>query len=236
MQSCAIEASSIGIAERRLDGTRMRVAVFTNFTQDHLDYHGSMQAYWAAKAELFDWPGLQAAVINMDDPARGRAGWQALDGARARLWTVSCTVPARLRGPDIGYGAHGLHLGAVRRRRAHALPPPGRRLQRIQPDGRAGAHARPGCALWPKRCAACGRSAARTWPHGRIGLARANRWWQSTMRTRPTRWTRRCRRCARWLRRAAGQLWCVFGCGGNRDATKRPLMAAVAEPPPTMWW
>ncbi|MGH8822011.1 MAG: Mur ligase family protein, partial [Rhodoferax sp.] len=67
LSACAIEASSIGLAERRLDGTRIRVALFSNLTQDHLDYHGSMQAYWQAKAELFRWPGLQAAVVNVDD-------------------------------------------------------------------------------------------------------------------------------------------------------------------------
>ena len=48
-KACAIEASSIGIVERRMDGTRIRVAAFTNFTQDHLDYHGSMEAYWAGQ-------------------------------------------------------------------------------------------------------------------------------------------------------------------------------------------
>ena len=67
-KSCAIEASSIGLAEHRLVGTRIPVAVFTNFTQDHLDYHASMEAYWQAKAALFDWPGLRAAAINIDDP------------------------------------------------------------------------------------------------------------------------------------------------------------------------
>ena len=67
-RSCAMEASSIGLAERRMAGLAVRVAVFTNFTQDHLDWHGSMQAYWQAKAALFAWPGLQAAVINLDDP------------------------------------------------------------------------------------------------------------------------------------------------------------------------
>jgi MurE/MurF fusion protein len=62
---CAIEASSIGIEEHRLDGTDIKVAVFTNFTQDHLDYHGSMQSYWEAKLKLFQWSTLKIAVINV---------------------------------------------------------------------------------------------------------------------------------------------------------------------------
>ena len=57
LAACAIEASSIGLAEHRLAGTQIRVGVFTNFTQDHLDYHGSMADYWLAKRALFDWPG-----------------------------------------------------------------------------------------------------------------------------------------------------------------------------------
>lgn len=67
-QACAAEASSIGIEEGRLDGTRVDVAVFSNLTRDHLDYHGSMERYAAAKARLFDWPRLRLAVINLDDP------------------------------------------------------------------------------------------------------------------------------------------------------------------------
>ena len=61
-EACAIEASSIGIVEHRLAGTHIDVALFTNFTQDHLDYHGTMDAYWRAKTQLFDHPGLKAAV------------------------------------------------------------------------------------------------------------------------------------------------------------------------------
>jgi UDP-N-acetylmuramoyl-L-alanyl-D-glutamate--2,6-diaminopimelate ligase len=45
------------------------VALFTNLTRDHLDYHGTMEAYEAAKARLFDWPGLKTAVVNLDDAA-----------------------------------------------------------------------------------------------------------------------------------------------------------------------
>jgi len=64
----AIEASSIGLLQYRLSGTRISVAVFTNLTRDHLDVHCTMQSYAQAKARLFGWPGLRAAVINLDDP------------------------------------------------------------------------------------------------------------------------------------------------------------------------
>jgi UDP-N-acetylmuramoyl-L-alanyl-D-glutamate--2,6-diaminopimelate ligase len=65
---CALEASSIGIVEHRLSGTRIHAGIFTNLSRDHLDYHPSMQAYWEAKRALFDWPDLKLAIINVDDP------------------------------------------------------------------------------------------------------------------------------------------------------------------------
>jgi UDP-N-acetylmuramoyl-L-alanyl-D-glutamate--2,6-diaminopimelate ligase len=63
--ACVMEATSIAQVERRLAGTRFAVLVFTNLTQDHLDYHGSMPAYFAAKRELFDQ--AEVAVVNIDD-------------------------------------------------------------------------------------------------------------------------------------------------------------------------
>ncbi len=68
IEAVAIEASSIGLDQHRIDGTRITVAVHTNLTRDHLDYHGTMQAYAQAKSRLFAWPGLQCAVVNLDDP------------------------------------------------------------------------------------------------------------------------------------------------------------------------
>ncbi len=68
IEYCAIEASSIGIAERRLSGTRINTAIFTNLSRDHLDYHKSMDDYWSAKSALFEMPGLVCAIINVDDP------------------------------------------------------------------------------------------------------------------------------------------------------------------------
>ena len=64
----AMEVSSHGLVQHRVAALPFAVAAFTNLSRDHLDYHGSMQAYWQAKRKLFAWPGLRAAVINIDDP------------------------------------------------------------------------------------------------------------------------------------------------------------------------
>lgn len=127
VSACAIEASSIGLAEHRLDGTRVAVALFTNFTQDHLDYHGNMAAYWAAKARLFTWPELGAVVINTDDAhgaalAREVALYWCAQSQIPPVWTVSLNAPATSAGgatqaPDAvpldGPGGH-LHAAGLR--------------------------------------------------------------------------------------------------------------------------
>ena len=113
-QAAAIEASSIGIEELRLHATRIAVAQFTNFTQDHLDYHGSMDAYWAAKQALFQWPGLRAAVINLDDPM----GETLVDVCRAHsldLWTYGLQQHARLQADRLQHEAHGMSFTLVER-------------------------------------------------------------------------------------------------------------------------
>ena len=68
----AMEVSSHGLVQGRVNGVAFDCALFTNLSHDHLDYHGSMQAYGEAKARLFDWPGLEAAVLNLDDPFGAR--------------------------------------------------------------------------------------------------------------------------------------------------------------------
>jgi UDP-N-acetylmuramoyl-L-alanyl-D-glutamate--2,6-diaminopimelate ligase len=64
----AMEVSSHGLVQDRVSGVRFACALFTNLSHDHLDYHGSLQAYGEAKGRLFDMPGLRAAVLNLDDP------------------------------------------------------------------------------------------------------------------------------------------------------------------------
>lgn len=78
----ALEASSHGLAEGRLDGLAIDIAVLTNLGRDHLDYHGSEAAYAQAKSRLFDWPGLRGRVVNADD-ALGRTLGERADGALA---------------------------------------------------------------------------------------------------------------------------------------------------------
>lgn len=66
-RAVAMEVSSHGLVQGRVNGVRFACALFTNLSHDHLDYHGSMAAYAGAKARLFDAPGLQSAVLNLDD-------------------------------------------------------------------------------------------------------------------------------------------------------------------------
>ncbi|TAK90568.1 MAG: UDP-N-acetylmuramoyl-L-alanyl-D-glutamate--2,6-diaminopimelate ligase [Burkholderiaceae bacterium] len=67
-QALSMEVSSIGLDQGRVNGMQFHTALFTNLTRDHLDYHHTLERYEAAKSILFDWPGLQCAVINLDDP------------------------------------------------------------------------------------------------------------------------------------------------------------------------
>jgi UDP-N-acetylmuramyl-tripeptide synthetase len=225
--ACAIEASSVGIAERRLDGTRIRVAIFTNFTQDHLDYHGSMQAYWDAKAELFSWPGLQAAVLNIDDP-KGAELAATLGASALQVWTVSCMEPARLQARSIGYGALGLRFEVVEGDEAHTLE-----TQLIGQYnvsnllGVIGAMRAIGVPL-ADAVTAC---AALTPVPGRMDcIAEAGQPLVAVDYAHTPDALDKALEALRPLaQQRGGKLCCVFGCGGDRDTTKRPLMAAVAE-------
>jgi UDP-N-acetylmuramyl-tripeptide synthetase len=78
--SVAMEVSSHGLEQGRVSGIKFDVALFTNLTRDHLDYHHTMAAYGQAKAKLFTWPGLRTAVVNADDPF----GQSLIDSARGR--------------------------------------------------------------------------------------------------------------------------------------------------------
>ena len=224
----AIEASSIGIVEHRLAGTAIDTAVFTNFTQDHLDYHGSMDAYWQAKAQLFDWPGLRVAVVNVDD-AQGRALAQTLALRCAlEVWTVGLQHPARLMAVDIAHTAQGMAFTVVEGQQRQPMQTAliGQYnisnllgvLATLRGQGHSLAQAVAACAsLQPvpgrmQQIAVVGQPlVAIDYAHTPDALQ------QALAALRPLAQAR------------GGRLCCVFGCGGNRDARKRPLMGAAAE-------
>jgi UDP-N-acetylmuramoyl-L-alanyl-D-glutamate--2,6-diaminopimelate ligase len=226
--ACAIEASSIGIAEHRLVGTPITVAQFTNFTQDHLEYHGDMPTYWAAKRALFNWPGLQAAVVNVDD-AQGAALVAELAGSSLQVWSTSVVGPARLCAQRLRYVDGGLAFDLVEG--GQSVPVQSQligdynasNLLAVLGGLRAlGVPLADAVALvpWltpvPGRMDRVGSQAGQPelvvdYAHTPDALEKA------VAALRPLALAR------------GGRLWCVLGCGGNRDTTKRPLMGAIAE-------
>ena len=227
LKACAIEASSIGIVERRLDGTRIRVALFTNFTQDHLDYHGTMEAYWAAKAELFRWPGLAAAVVNIDD-VQGLALLDQLAGSGVDVWTVSSQQAARLQALPVDYGAQGLRFTVAEGERSHSLETA--LIGEYNVSNLLGVLAAMRALGVPLEAAvrACGGLLPVPGRMDCVGGAGQPLVAVDYAHT-PDALDKALAALKPLAGRRGGQLWCVFGCGGDRDPSKRPLMAAVAQ-------
>lgn len=225
--ACAIEASSIGLAERRLDGTQMRVAVFTNFTQDHLDYHGSMADYWLAKRALFDWSGLKAAVVNIDDPV-GMQLHAELAGSALDLWSIAMDRDARLCAHDIALGEQGLRFTVVEGAERHPVQTRviGQYnvlnllgvLATLRTLGVALADAVEVCSRLQPVPGRMQRLVAEGQPLVAVDYAHT-----------PDALDKALRALRPLAAERGGALWCVFGCGGDRDASKRPLMGAVAQ-------
>ena len=239
LQACAIEASSIGLAEARLDAARISVAVFTNFTRDHLDFHGSMDAYWAAKARLFDWPGLQAAVVNLDDPRGAALAAQLAQRAQAdpaapELWTVAVDAPARLRAEQVQLTRSGLAFDMIEQLPQGsdsaalrvALPVVGRYNVHNLLGVLAAARALD--IPLTQAVAACSRLSAvpgrMEQAPGRAGDPLVLVDYAHT----PDALEKALQAVQPLAAHRGGELWVLVGCGGDRDATKRPLMAAAA--------
>lgn len=229
--ACAMEVSSIGLDQKRIDGVRIHTAVFTNLTRDHLDYHADMQHYAQAKAALFSQPGLQAAVINTDD-AFGR---ELAQQCAPRLAVTSCAfdhaAPAGVTGlrahsADLSTGvsfdlAHVLDHTSVRigtgligRFNVQNLMAVAGSLLHAGVSLNDAAHALGGLTPPPGRMQGLGGSGAPLvvvdYAHTPDALE------QALLALQPVASAR------------GGRLVCIFGCGGERDAGKRPLMGAVA--------
>ena len=222
----AMEVSSHALEQGRVAATDFEVAAFTNLTRDHLDYHGSMQAYGAAKAKLFAWPSLAAAVVNIDDPFGRELIGKLAAGVHALTLSSAGDAHADIAASDIVTSAEGV---------AFQLSTPwGTQQIRSRLLGRfnvANLLTVIGCL------GALGESFERIVDaveaiepvNGRMnriggvqGLPLVVVDYAHTPDALEQALTALRAHCAE-------RLICVFGCGGERDAGKRPQMGAIAE-------
>lgn len=245
-RAASMEVSSHGLVQHRLSGVEFDVALLTNLTRDHLDYHGTMRAYRAAKARLFGWPTLKWAVVNLDD-AFGAELASRIGDAGARVIGYGIGKGrisgrfARVQGRNLRLGADGLSLDV--------FTPWGRAALSSALIGRFNA-ANLLAALAVLLASDTGLDDAvqalarvralpgRTERHGGgrapvvvIDYAHTPDALEKVLSA--LRETMSGRRDGAKARKSARvrepKLFCVFGCGGERDRGKRPLMGAVAS-------
>ncbi|MDO9007552.1 MAG: UDP-N-acetylmuramoyl-L-alanyl-D-glutamate--2,6-diaminopimelate ligase [Thiobacillus sp.] len=227
--ACAMEVSSHGLVQGRVNGTSFNVAVLTNLSRDHLDYHGDMDSYAAAKAQLFSWPGLDTVVLNLDD-AFGQRLEQSIRSARVAGYGFQrgAVVGENLRLSQNGLQLHvrtdwgNADLAAPllgRFNAANLLAVLTTLLVsdvKLEDACQALAHIQPP----PGRMQTLGGGAH---PLVVVDYAHTPDALEKVLAT---------------LREivSGGRLICVFGCGGNRDSGKRPLMGhAAAEGADEVW-
>lgn len=219
----AMEVSSHGLDQGRVSGIAFNVAVLTNLTRDHLDYHGDMAGYAAAKRQLFEFEGLEAAILNQDD-AFGQELLSELKAAGRKVLSYGLSG-GDVRGHNLRFDADGLHM------------------QVQTPQGEAFVHAR----LVGRFNASNLLAVLATLLVSGVSLADAvailtqihpapGRMQQLGGGEQPlvvvdyAHSPDALEKALLALReQAQGRLVCVFGCGGDRDKGKRPLMAEVAS-------
>ena len=248
----AMEVSSHALSQGRVNGVRFDVAMLTNLSRDHLDYHGDMQRYAAAKRKLFEWQQLKYVVLNLDDEfgvelARELSLQQALQGEPASTLSQHDSVEI------IGYGLTDTALKLAERlglRMVH-----GNLLEMSGQGSRLAVHSSWGAAelnsaLVGRFNAANLLGALAVLLVSNVSLRDAV---QSLSKAQPVAGRMQRLGCTQQptvivdyahtpdalekvlvaLREvsaaAGGRVLCVFGCGGDRDRGKRPMMGLIAE-------
>jgi UDP-N-acetylmuramoyl-L-alanyl-D-glutamate--2,6-diaminopimelate ligase len=239
----AMEVSSHALEQARVNGVQFTTAVFSNLSQDHLDYHGSMAAYAAVKFRLFQFPGLQNAVINLEDPLGRELAMQLLAKTGVQVWGYAVD-----RHAFDGFEKFG--------KRLHAIFSSGMRFKENgyqgvfewQDHGKSelsvpvvGDFNLSNClAVWACLLASgmdvleAGKRIASLKPvSGRMEMVLGNS--RSTgplvivdYAHTPDALEKVLNALRPIASQRAGKLWCIFGCGGDRDASKRPLMGRIA--------
>jgi len=233
-QAVAMEASSIGLDQGRVDAVRFDVALFTNLTRDHLEYHGDLESYARAKMKLFQAPGLHHAVLNLDDALGVRIA-QSLTGTAVQRIGYSLSRGAgqraglerHLEAHDIAVGDHGTAFavasswGDVRIETAMLG-----RFNVANLLGVLGVLLASGVAFEESARAI---AALRPVPGRMQRVGGGNRPLVVVDYAHsPDALDKVLTAAADVARPRGGRLICVFGCGGERDQGKRPLMGEAA--------
>ncbi|BCB25475.1 UDP-N-acetylmuramoyl-L-alanyl-D-glutamate--2,6-diaminopimelate ligase [Sulfurimicrobium lacus] len=227
----AMEVSSHGLDQGRVNGVHFDVALLTNLSRDHLDYHGDMASYAAAKATLFDWPGLQYAVLNLDDPfgveLAGKLGCSGVKVVGYGFHGEAQGCQIVVKGRDLQMGADGLRFEAAtpwgKANIASAM------LGRFNASNLLGVLATllvSGAAL-EQAVAALGR--IKPVPGRLQQFGGGDKPLVVVDYAHTPDALEKVLQALREIVGTNGSLSCVFGCGGNRDKGKRPLMGAVAS-------
>lgn len=219
-----MEVSSHALAQDRIAGLAFHTAVFTNLTRDHLDEHGDLASYGEAKRRLFRLPGLRYAVLNADDPFAVNIAAAVPAGCtvvRTSMRGAAAQITGRLLRSDLGgvdldiagkYGTGRLRSPLIGAFNAENLL------------GALGALLAQGMEL-PAACAALARARPAPGRMEVLGGGSRHPWVVIDYAHTPDA----LHRVLTTLEAASvGELWCVFGCGGDRDRGKRPLMGAAA--------
>jgi UDP-N-acetylmuramoyl-L-alanyl-D-glutamate--2,6-diaminopimelate ligase len=220
----AMEVSSHGLDQGRVSAVQFQSAIFTNISHDHLDYHGTLKHYAAAKQKLFEMDGLQTAIINLDDPH----AQQMVNAARPRAKVLTYSLlhfAADIFATDIQYSTHGVEFRLVTPwSEAWVLSPllgefnVYNLIAAFASVVSAGVDFQTALGAIPKLLAVPGRMQKITVPADVIAVVDYAHTPDALAHA-----------IAATRVHTSGCLWVVFGCGGDRDRTKRPAMAKIAE-------
>lgn len=227
----AMEASSIGLDQGRMDGLRIDIAGFTNISLDHMDYHQSMEAYEEAKAILFTWPGLKLAVLNGNDEAGLRLAQRSV-ADKTLTYSLDVDSDADIRALHYTFHDYGLSF------MLHTNQGDTQILSRL-----VGEHNISNLLLTVGILEGLGwglSRISRTLSHleavaGRLETVEPMINAQDKPLVvvdyahSPDALKRALQAIKPNAEARGGRLICVFGCGGDRDRTKRPVMAGIAE-------
>jgi UDP-N-acetylmuramoyl-L-alanyl-D-glutamate--2,6-diaminopimelate ligase len=232
VRELAMEVSSQGLDQHRVDGVRFHVGAFTNLSRDHLDYHETMAAYGAAKARLFDAPDLEHIIVNVGDAfgrefaqnyagrvpltaiwiGAGDSGWLAERALRATQVTLDLHgISMQLDG---SFGKAGVNTKLLGRFNAENSLVVIACLLSLGASLADAARVLAECVPPPGRMEVV-EPAARDKPIAVVDYAHT----PDALAKALDALREHCQ----------GALWCVFGCGGDRDPGKRPIMGAIAD-------